>query len=407
MSLLADLLSKVKTDNKAGREVPPSLKKVVYNAAEKKLASRKIMMLTLFIAVAVAAGVLSVLFFEKYLFKQTEQIIQSKPVSQSTQKTDQLPVMNYEQVASEQTDMHNAPEIKEAATEKQGSEYKQQSTASKKDNFIHTAELKHKAEAAHQTPLKTEAATEPVKSGQQPLPSPTERSEQDFKKQAPAPEQKSSDAAPKQHDALIIKKDIAPKSQTLTAGSGYNTNIDIYLYTAKNHESRKEYQKALENYKKALDLSPNNYIIMNNIAGVLLQNGSYHEAISFSKESLRIKKDYVPSLINLGLAHIKSGNESEGEGYLSKAVSIEPDNSNALLNLAILQEKRKEHDRAYNTFFRLASSGKSQGWIGMARILERQGRHKEAANLYREILGMDKTSSDEKKSVIERLQQID
>ncbi|MCE5313108.1 MAG: tetratricopeptide repeat protein [Nitrospiraceae bacterium] len=366
MSLLADLLSKVKADNSNSREVPPDLKKVVDNAAGKQRITKRMLLLSLFVIVSVVAGFLSVMFLEKYLFRQPQQIVISRP-------------------APAPAEQMQPPAVQKPEPSKQTEQPLEQKPA---------------------LPVANAVQTKPA-----PVPAPVQKQKAEapeLPKAQPAPAMPAEKPAKPADQPIQPKKETpAPKPLLQTNISAYDTNIDIHLYTAKNHEARKEYKQAFENYKKALDLSPNNYIIMNNIAGALVQMGSYPEAIKYAKESLRYKKDYLPSLINLVIANIKSGNESEGEGYLSQALSIDPSNRYALLNLAILQENRKEYDKAYNTFSTLAGSGSSHGWTGMARILEKQGRSKEAAALYREILSMDSAGQDAKKTARERLQLLD
>ena len=63
---------------------------------------------------------------------------------------------------------------------------------------------------------------------------------------------------------------------------------------------------------------------MNSIANVLIKTGSFRESIQYSMNALTVQKNYVPSLVNLGVANIRLGNMTEGEMYLLKAKSIDP-----------------------------------------------------------------------------------
>ncbi|MBA4348646.1 MAG: hypothetical protein C0415_01460 [Thermodesulfovibrio sp.] len=191
--------------------------------------------------------------------------------------------------------------------------------------------------------------------------------------------------------------------------------LDAHLHIAKAYESKREYHQALQSYKRALEIDPDNYIIMNNISSVLINMGAaddktrlsrFQEAIQYSKNALNIKKDYVPSLINLGIASLQLGNFTEGESYLTKVLSIEPSNNLAALNLAILYEKRGEHDKAYDYFSKLSSTGDIRGYLGAARILEKQGKVSEAARFYREIISKTTVDSNTKRFATERLQQL-
>jgi len=161
-------------------------------------------------------------------------------------------------------------------------------------------------------------------------------------------------------------------------------NLDLLLYAARSCENRRDYRAALENYRKALAIDNDNYLLMNNMAGVLIAMGAHPEATTYARLALGIRKDYVPALINLGIAQIKVGETATGEGSFAKALAIEPQNRKALLNLALLQERSRNFENARDTFGRLASLGDVQGNLGMARIAEAEGKKPLAARAYRD-----------------------
>jgi len=70
---------------------------------------------------------------------------------------------------------------------------------------------------------------------------------------------------------------------------------------------KNDYQGALAGYKKALEIDKNNYVVMNNIAFIYLALGIIEESVNYSQQALGVNKDYVPALINLGIASAKSG----------------------------------------------------------------------------------------------------
>ena len=182
-----------------------------------------------------------------------------------------------------------------------------------------------------------------------------------------------------------------------------NDDKDSLLYSARAYESKKDYYQALLNYKKALELDPQNYIIMNNISSVLIHMENFSDALRYLENALSIKRDYVPSLINLGITYIRLGNSVEGESYLLKALSIEPSNKNAMFNIAIFCERQGDNDKAYNYFYKLFEMGEIQGCLGTARIAEKQGNISLAVRVYKEILSMGGVDTQIKKLANERL----
>ncbi|MFA4917055.1 MAG: tetratricopeptide repeat protein [Syntrophales bacterium] len=181
---------------------------------------------------------------------------------------------------------------------------------------------------------------------------------------------------------------------------------DLYLYMARTFETEKDYQRSLSNYKKVLDIEPDNYLVINNISCALIHLGLYEEAIDYAKRAYSLRRDYTPSLINLGAAYGQLGNYRESEGYLLKALSMEPKNQVILLNLGLIYEKMDDLDKAGKYFIILSETGKIEGYMGLARIAEEQGRTADAVNFYKMAMSVDSAGSQTWDFVNERLLQL-
>jgi Tfp pilus assembly protein PilF len=132
-------------------------------------------------------------------------------------------------------------------------------------------------------------------------------------------------------------------------------------------------------------MEPNNYAVMNNISSMLIHLGSYEESMRYAQRALNIRKDYVPSLVNMGIDYSFLGKTSESESYFRRALTIEPANRYALLNLALLYEKQSAFDMADQYYVRLSHEGDAQGYLGSARIAEKQNRIADAIHFYRMV----------------------
>ena len=89
-----------------------------------------------------------------------------------------------------------------------------------------------------------------------------------------------------------------------------------------------------------------------------------------------------------------------------KAKSIEPSNKTVLFNLGLLYEKTSNYRESLVAFQRLADMKDTAGYLGVARILEKQGNRVEAEKKYKEILSMDNIDLSAKQLAGERLQVI-
>jgi Tfp pilus assembly protein PilF len=331
MSLLADLLSKIKQPQ-TKRDVPPNLINIVQGSARKSADKRRIVLLACLFAVAILTGIFLV-YFTRTLSERSASDISITPRRQVLTAEKQL------QGGEGTAPGH--PEISKSAETVQPSKSKE-AVQSKETAVPAVVASKKQERAVHS---------------------------------APAPERKVKDILPRL-EQVIVKQE-AP--DTIRNESG----IDAFLYSASELEMKKDYHGALANYKKALVIDQNNYIIMNNIAYIYLSLGLISESVNYSKKVLELNKDYVPALINIGIASAKSGDISAAEGYLDQALKLDPDNKNVLLNIAVLNELQMNYSRAFEYFSRLMKSGDVSGMLGLARIYEKQEKTEEALKLYK------------------------
>jgi tetratricopeptide (TPR) repeat protein len=181
---------------------------------------------------------------------------------------------------------------------------------------------------------------------------------------------------------------------------------DFALYTARTYEMQKKYHQAVSHYKDVLAMEPNNYVVMNNISSMLIHLGSYEESMRYAQRALNIRKEYVPSLVNMGIDYSCLGKTSESESYFRRALTIEPANRYALLNLALLYEKQSAFDKADQYYTRLSQEGDAQGYLGSARIAEKQNRIADAIHFYRMVKSTDTADTQASNTANDRLMRL-
>jgi len=385
VSLLADLLSKIKPYTAKG-DVPPGLKNVVSDSTKKETARKKIVIFSVLVILAVVAGVGAVYIMDIYLKPSQIKRAERRPQPAAVESP------------KAEVKIQEQPPITDAVTPKIPSEAETKAASRKAADKREPEVLKDKAQPAVKPKERGQAAAGKRKK---------EPADKTVKQAEMQRENISDDSQPKRD----VKSQQPKKAESQEAAQKEkqapdSSSRDVYLYTARTYESRRDYQQAFLNYKKALEIDPENYVIMNNISSVLIQLSSFEEAVGYAGKVLSIKKDYVPSLVNLGIAYIRLGNLTEGEGYLSKALSREPSNNYALLNLGILHERRGDNDKAYGYFLKLSDMRDVQGYLGVGRIFEKQGRKADASRIYKDILSINNIDSKTKKFVNDRLIQL-
>lgn len=359
MSLLADLLSKVK-QQQTKREITPNLKDII---AKESAHKKKIVLYSALFGAVVISGILAVYLLQSIVAPSVKKTIS---VQKSQRITAQVPKPVQPQTTAE------APESRpETKAEK---EIEKNITETEKT-------AKGKSGAIVEKPEKTESRViARIAKKEKPSPAP-----------AVKPKPAVQPQAARSEDSAVEKSVSLPQK-------------NAFLYIAKDYESRKDYPKALAYYKKILETDRNNFGVINNTAYILLNMGLVHESIKYSQMALELKKDYVPALINIGVAYARVDNITAAETSLNKALTIEPDNQTASMNLAVLYEKQGEYQKAFEYYSKLARMGNANGFLGIARIYEKQDKTEEALKTYKNISSFSSVDADTKKMVGQRIE---
>lgn len=365
MSLLEEILSGIKRESPSG-DVPPNLKRIVSSSMTKQRTRRRAILLSVFAVIMVGIGYGAILFFEAVPSHVADQN-DSKKVLQALQG-----------LRSESMQTQSSPP---AATD----------SPPQSPPFPHSAAAQQ--EKPHEGQLVIGSQTrdnEGRRMGSSGVGGNTAINFSDAPSGSHGETGGTKVPEPRELRTSIREPGTADKeerqinrSEPIPAGK---TEKDLHLYTAKTYEEAGDFGKALAEYKKALQWDGNNHIVLNNIAGLLIRLGLYREAMTYAERSLAVKKDYVPSLVNLAVAHLKSGESEEGTKSLVRALKLAPTDRATLSNLAFLHEKAGEYAKSYDLYRRLAATDDIDGHLGMARACEKENRAREAETIYRNIL---------------------
>lgn len=110
-------------------------------------------------------------------------------------------------------------------------------------------------------------------------------------------------------------------------------------------EQNREYDKAMAQYRMALQLNPADYASMHNLAGILLKTGQIDQAIAFYQKALHINPMLYRTHNSLGTAYARKLSYGKAIHHFKKALAINPKYSTARANLQTLTPKMKNHPR--------------------------------------------------------------
>ncbi|TAK72987.1 MAG: type IV pilus biogenesis/stability protein PilW [Betaproteobacteria bacterium] len=149
------------------------------------------------------------------------------------------------------------------------------------------------------------------------------------------------------------------------------------------HMDLRENAVAQQHFERALRLSPNDPDINNNYGWFLCQSGREEQSIAYFLAALKNPLYSTParSYVNAGLCAIRKNNERDAFDYFQRALRSEPDNLQALLNLASIQYKRGQLELArgfIGRFNKLVEPTADSLWLALR--IERKLGDKSAEN---------------------------
>lgn len=108
--------------------------------------------------------------------------------------------------------------------------------------------------------------------------------------------------------------------------------------------------------EKALEAYPENPLVLNNFAALLVDTGRTDQAIYFFSQALRSEPQHPVILVNIANAYIQKGDFSAAEGYAKKALSAQPDYGPAYQVMTTVHLKNENSELAAETLVKSAKN---------------------------------------------------
>ena len=103
-----------------------------------------------------------------------------------------------------------------------------------------------------------------------------------------------------------------------------------------------EYEKAVESYKRAIELNPNYSYTYYNLGYTLRLMKGHYEAIPILKKAILLNPTHWQSYEQLGGVYFEIGDFDNSETYIRKAITLSPNQSMLYAQLGTLMSKRQD-----------------------------------------------------------------
>jgi len=150
----------------------------------------------------------------------------------------------------------------------------------------------------------------------------------------------------------------------------YRPKQDLVSYNlALVYEKMGETALAVQNYKKAYSVNPNDFLSCINLGNLAAKEQRWAEALDWYVKAEAIESQAEGVHANIGGAYVALGNYDEAEKAFDRALEINPDSIEALHNKAILMAMKKKFQEALE--FNSKVLELSPGWPPALRFRER------------------------------------
>jgi class 3 adenylate cyclase/tetratricopeptide (TPR) repeat protein len=139
-------------------------------------------------------------------------------------------------------------------------------------------------------------------------------------------------AEAKQNDLAAAAEDFNMATRPLPEGV---QAWDAYFVRCLALAAVKQYDRAEPDCLRVLELNPNHFVSLDELALIAFNRGEYEKGIEYTSKLLEIQKDNVQALVNRGTAYRLLDRYEEAEADLNRAIELDPENAPAYENRAI------------------------------------------------------------------------
>lgn len=149
-------------------------------------------------------------------------------------------------------------------------------------------------------------------------------------------------------------------------------------------------------WRHTVDVTHDNFIAQNNLAGSLLEKGQLDEAITHYRQALDINPDVAQVQSNLGNALVRQGQVEEAIGHLQKALQIDPAYAEAYNYMGNAFMKKGQAGEAISYYQKAVELDTSyaDAHNNLAAAFSRSGDFEQAIAHYKEAVAINPGSAE-------------
>ncbi|MDP6584296.1 MAG: tetratricopeptide repeat protein, partial [Anaerolineales bacterium] len=127
-------------------------------------------------------------------------------------------------------------------------------------------------------------------------------------------------------------------------------DVGFYFNRGNDHSNSGKYEEAIESYKQAIKLNPDDAYAHTRLGVAYRKSGMYEDAIESYKQAIRINPDDADAHIGLGIAYGRLGKHKEAIESYKQAIRIDPDFVLAHNGLGVAYRNLGKYEEAIESY---------------------------------------------------------
>jgi len=239
----------------------------------------------------------------------------------------------------------------------------------------------------------------------------------------PIPEKRMTEAAKQEKKAAVEDKSPSPspspppipkkeEAATPSVRAGQEDGKDHLLTTEIIHSfnlgvsshNRGEMAKAIQAYRKVIEIDPNYIEAYNNLGIIYQEMGDLESALKTYQRAIEINPKYEKGLNNIGiLLHLRGEDEKALEAF-NKVLAINPNHIESHINLGTLHKKRGQSEKGIESYQKALAINPHHGetHYNLGLLYEQMGKTDLAIYHYQQFVLLSSASYPELVSRVRR-----
>jgi len=152
-----------------------------------------------------------------------------------------------------------------------------------------------------------------------------------------------------------------------TFSGGDKEEVEQLMAEGNEYLEKGEPTKAMVQFKKIIEMDPENPFAHNNLGLAYKEKGLFNSAKKSFETALEFMPNYYKALNNLGNLYYEMGEYEEAQGCYENALEIHPDFPEGHWNLALCYEKTDEYILALREWRKYIASDENSIYVPLAR----------------------------------------